>query len=172
MKHMLIMISHNITNLTCILSHFIEFHSAVAVKKLNIAQLFRGHGNDLCFFFIGPKNTNLVEEVEILASYQDKLNSVYKWLTRRSISKIYRPIRGQDSHLVSNQLENRGCWHLATCQVSLNFVSNFIEVQNVSANRSKGGHLVFSAPEQSRRLKCTFLITHCPSIPRPSVFNF
>ena len=44
---------------------FVEFHSAVSEKKSKMSQPIRGKGGHLVFP-IGPKNTNLVEEVEIL----------------------------------------------------------------------------------------------------------
>ena len=47
------------------LSSFVEFHSAVSEEKSKMPQPIRGKGGHLVFP-IGPKNTNLVEDVEIL----------------------------------------------------------------------------------------------------------
>ena len=47
------------------MSSFIEFRSAVSEEKLKMSQPIRGQGGHL-IFPIGPKNTNLVEDVEIL----------------------------------------------------------------------------------------------------------
>ena len=46
------------------MSSFVEFHSAVSEEKSKMSQPIRGQGGHLVFP-IGPKNTNLVEEVEI-----------------------------------------------------------------------------------------------------------
>ena len=50
---------------SCFLSSFVEFHSAVSEEKSKMSQPIRGQGGHLVFP-IGPKNTNLVEDVEIL----------------------------------------------------------------------------------------------------------
>ena len=50
---------------SCFLLSFVEFRSAVSEKKLKMSQPIRGQGSHLVFR-IGPKNTNLVEDVEIL----------------------------------------------------------------------------------------------------------
>ena len=50
---------------SCFLSSFVEFRSAVSVKKSKMSQPIRGQGGHLVFP-IGLKNTNLVEDVEIL----------------------------------------------------------------------------------------------------------
>ena len=47
------------------MSSFVEFRSAVSEEKSNMSQPIRGQGSHLVFP-IGPKNTNLVEDVEIL----------------------------------------------------------------------------------------------------------
>ena len=44
---------------------FVEFCSAVSEEKSKMYQQIRGEGGHLVFP-IGPKNTNLVEDVEIL----------------------------------------------------------------------------------------------------------
>ena len=50
---------------SCFLSSFVEFGSAVSEEKSKMSQPIRGQGRHL-IFPIGPKNTNLVEDVEIL----------------------------------------------------------------------------------------------------------
>ena len=47
------------------MSIFLEFYRAVSEEKLKMSHQIRGQGDDL-FFPIGSKNTNLVEDVEIL----------------------------------------------------------------------------------------------------------
>ena len=47
------------------MSSFAEFCSAVSEEKSKMSQPIRGQGGHLVFP-IGPKNTNLVEEVKIL----------------------------------------------------------------------------------------------------------
>ena len=51
---------------SCFLSSFIEFHSAVSEKKWKMCQPIRRKGGHLVFFRLAPKNTTLVEDVEIL----------------------------------------------------------------------------------------------------------
>ena len=47
------------------MSSFVEFRSAVSEEKSKMSQPIRGQGDPL-IFSIGPKNTNLVEDVKIL----------------------------------------------------------------------------------------------------------
>ena len=47
------------------MSSFVEFPSAVSDEKSKMSQPIRGQGGHLVFP-ISPKNTNLVEDVEIL----------------------------------------------------------------------------------------------------------
>ena len=51
---------------SCFLSSF-ELNSAVSEEKLKMSQPIRGRGSHIVFL-IGPKNTNLVKDVEILLS--------------------------------------------------------------------------------------------------------
>ena len=61
---------------SCFLSSFVEFFSAVSEEKSKMHQPIRGQGGHRVFP-IGPKNTNLVEDVEILStSCQVSLNSI------------------------------------------------------------------------------------------------
>ena len=50
---------------SCTLSSFVEFRSAVSEENSKMSQSIRGQGGHLVFP-IGPKNTNLVEGVDIL----------------------------------------------------------------------------------------------------------
>ena len=53
------------TLISCFLSSFVEFRSAVSEEKSKMSQPIRGQGGHLVFP-VGPQNTNLVEDVEIL----------------------------------------------------------------------------------------------------------
>ena len=50
---------------SCFLSSFVEFCSVVSEEKSKMSQPIRGWSGHLVFW-IGPKNTNLVKDVEIL----------------------------------------------------------------------------------------------------------
>ena len=50
---------------SCFLLSFIEFHSAFSEEKWKMSQPIRDQGCNLVFL-IRPKNTNLVEDIEIL----------------------------------------------------------------------------------------------------------
>ena len=54
---------------SCFLSSFVEFQLAVTEEKSKMSQLVRGQGGHLVFP-IGPKTTNLVEDVEILLPFE------------------------------------------------------------------------------------------------------
>ena len=54
------------------LSSFVEFCSVVSEEKSKMSQLIRGQGGHLVFL-IGPKNTNLVEGIEILLPVKFRL---------------------------------------------------------------------------------------------------
>ena len=82
---------------SCFLSSFVEFHSAVIEEKSKMSQPISGQGGHLVFP-IGPKNTNLVEDVEIflpvLSSFVEFRSEVPE-----EKSKMSQPIRGQGGHL-------------------------------------------------------------------------
>ena len=91
-----------------------------------MSQPIRGQGGQLVFP-IGPKNTNLVEDVEILLPVK------FRWIPLsgfsgevENVSANQRP--GRPS-CFSDQPEkhklDRGRWDLASCQVSLNSVQRF-----------------------------------------------
>ena len=105
---------------------FVEFRSAVSEQKLKMSQPIRGQGGHLVFP-IGPKNTNLVEGVEILLPVK------FRWIP-------FSGFRGEVENVSANQRPGRpscfsdrpekhklgrGRWVLASCQVSLNSVQQF-----------------------------------------------
>ena len=47
------------------MSSFVKFRSAVSEEKSKMYQGIRGYGGHL-IFPVGPKNTNLVEDIKIL----------------------------------------------------------------------------------------------------------
>ena len=111
---------------SCFLSCFDEFCSAVSEEKSKMSQPIRGQGGNL-FFMIGRKNTNLVEDVEILLPVK------FRWI-------LFNGFRGEVENVSANQRPRRsfcfsdwpekhklgrGCWVLASCQVSLNSVQWF-----------------------------------------------
>ena len=111
---------------SCFLSSFLEFRSAVSEKKSKISQPIRGQDGHLVSP-IGPKNTNLVEDVEILLPVK------FRWIP-------FSGLRGEVENVSANQRPGRpscfsdrpkkhklgrGRWDLAFCQVSLNSVQRF-----------------------------------------------
>ena len=106
--------------------NFVEFRSEVSEKKWKISQPIRDQGGHLVFL-IGPNNTNMVEDVEILLPVK------FSWIQfsgfRKEVengSANQRPGRpscfsdGPEKHKLG-----RGRWDLASCQVSLNSVQRF-----------------------------------------------
>ena len=106
---------------SCFLSSFVEFLSVVSEKRSKMSQQMRGQGGHLVFP-IGPKTTNLVEEVEIL------LHVKFRWIP-------FSGFRGEVENVSANQrpglpscFSDRPEKHklgrerrdLASCQVSLN----------------------------------------------------
>ena len=111
---------------SCFLSSFVEFCSAVKEDKSKISHPIRGQGGHLVFP-IGPKNTNLVEDVEIL------LPMKFRWI-------LFSGYRGEVENVSANQRPGRpsfftdppekhklgrGRWDLVSYQVSLNSVQRF-----------------------------------------------
>ena len=111
---------------SCLLSNFVEFGSAVSEVKSNMPQEIRGYGGHLVFP-IGPKNTNLVEGVEILLPVK------FRWIPfsgfRGEVENVSANQRPGRPSCFSDQPEKhklgRGRWDLASCQVSLNSVKRF-----------------------------------------------
>ena len=82
---------------SCFLSSFVEFGSLFSEGKSKMFQSIRGQGGHLVIP-IGPKNTNLVEDVEILLPV--KVFVEFRSAISEQKSKMSQPIRGQGGHLV------------------------------------------------------------------------
>ena len=108
------------------LSSFVEFCSAVSEEKSKMSRQIRGQGGHLVFP-TGPKNTNLVEDFDILLPVK------FRWIP-------FSGFRGEVENVSANQRPGRpscfsdrpekhklgkGRWDLASCQVSLNSVQRF-----------------------------------------------
>ena len=108
------------------MSSFVEFRSAVSEEKSKISQPIRSKGGHLVFQ-IGPKNTNLVEGVEVLLPVK------FRWIPfsclREEVENVSANQRPGRLSCFSDWLEKdklgRGRWDLAFCQVSLNSVQRF-----------------------------------------------
>ena len=150
---------------SCFLSSFVEFRSAVSEKKSKMSQPIRGRGHLVSP--IGPKNTNLVEDVEtcFLTSFVEFRSAVSE-----EKSKMSQPIRGQGGHLVfSDQPEKHKLGRGWSC-----FLSSFVELRSaVSEEKSKmsqpirgqGGHLGFSDwPKKHKLGRGRWDLASCPFI--------
>ena len=108
---------------SCFLLSFVEFCSAVSEENSKMSQPIRGQDGNLVFL-IDPKNTNLVEDVEILLPVK------CHWIPfsgfRGEVKKVSANQRPGRQSCFSDRPENRklvkGCWDLTSCQVSLNSV--------------------------------------------------
>ena len=78
---------------SCFLSSFVEFCSAVSEKKSKMSQPIRGQGGHHVFP-IGPKNTNLVEDIEILLPVK------FRWI-------LFSGFRGEVENVSANQRPGR-----------------------------------------------------------------
>ena len=111
---------------SCFLSSFVEFRSAVSEEKSKMSQPIRVLGGHLVFL-ISLKNTNLVEDVEILLPVK------FRWIP-------FSSFRGEVENISANQRQGRpscfsdrpekqklgrGHWDLTSCQVLLNSVQWF-----------------------------------------------
>ena len=111
---------------SCFLSSFFEFCSAVSSEKSKISQPIRGQGGHLVFQ-IGPKNTNLVEDVKSLLPVK------FRWIPfsgfREEVENVSANQRLGRPSCFSDRPEKhklgRWRWDLASCQVSLNSVQRF-----------------------------------------------
>ena len=114
------------TLISCFLSSFVEFCSVVSAEKSKMSQPIRGQGGHLVFP-IDPKNTNLVEDVEILLLVK------FRWIPLSSFSgevenvsvnqRLGRPSCFSDRP--EKHKLGRGRWDLASYQVLLNSVQRF-----------------------------------------------
>ena len=78
---------------SCFLSSFFEFRSSASEEKSKMSQPIRGQGGHLVFP-IGPKNTNLVEGVEILLPLK------FRWIP-------FSGFRGEVENVSANQRPGR-----------------------------------------------------------------
>ena len=144
---------------SCFLSSFVEFPSAVSEEKLKISQPIRGQVGHLVFP-ICPKNTNLVEDVEILLLVK------FRWIP-------FSRFRGKVKNVSTNQRPGwpscfsdrpekhklgRWCWDLASCQVSWNSVQWFQRrSQNcVSQSKARSAILFFRSAQKTQ----TWVLLH------------
>ena len=104
---------------------------------------------------ISLKNSNLVEDVEILLPVK------FRWIPFsgfrgevENVSAYQRPGRPSCfSDRPEKHKLGRGCWDLASCQVSLNSVQRFQRrSQNVSANQRPGRPSCFSDRPEKHKL--------------------
>ena len=119
-----------------------------------MSQPIRGQGGHL-FLPIGPKNTNLVEDVEILLSVK------FRWIPFRSFRgevEKSQPIRGNGGHLVfpigpknTNLVEDVEILLPFKCRC-IPFSSFRGEVENVSANQRQGQPSCFSDRPEKHKL--------------------
>ena len=111
---------------SCFLSSFVEFRSAVLEEKSKMSQPIRGQSGHLVFP-ISPKNTNLVEDIEILLPVK------FRWIPfssfRGEVENVSANQRPEGPSCFSNQSEKhklgRGHRDLASCQISLNSIQRF-----------------------------------------------
>ena len=139
----------------CLLTSFIEFYSIVAEEKSKMSQPIRNQGGHLVLP-IGPKNINLVKDVEILIP--DK----FRWIP-------FSGCRGEIENVSANQTPGQlSCFSdrpekhkldyrtLKSC-----FLSNFVEFRSAVSEekssmsqqiRGQGGHLVFPNGPKNKNL--------------------
>ena len=107
-------------------SCFFKFRSAVSEKKSKMSQPIRHQGSHLVFL-IGLKNTNLVEDIEILLPVRFRSIPFSGFREEvENVSANQRP--GRPSCFIDQPEKHklgRGRWDLASCQVSLNSVQRF-----------------------------------------------
>ena len=111
---------------SCFLLGFVEFRTAVCEEKSKMPQPIRSRSGHL-FFPIGPKNTKLLEDVEILLPVK------FRWIP-------FIGFRGEVENVSANQRPGlpscfpyrsekhkigRERWDLSSCQVSWNSVQRF-----------------------------------------------
>ena len=136
------------------LSSFLEFLLAVSKKKLKMSQPIRGQGGHLVFS-ISQKNTNFVEDVEIL------LHVKFRWILCSSF-------KGEVENVFANQRQGRpSCFFIGLKNTNLvedveillsvefhwiPFSSFRGEVENVSANQRPGRPSCFSDWPQKHKL--------------------
>ena len=94
-------------DLASCMSSFVEFRSAVSEEKSKMSQPIRGHGGHLVFP-IGPKNTNLVEDVEILLPVK------FRWipfsLFRGEVENVISQSEARAAILFFRSAQNTQTW--------------------------------------------------------------
>ena len=131
---------------SCFLSSFVEFPSAVSDEKSKMSQPIRGQGGHLVFL-IGPKNTNLVEDIEILLPVK------FRWILfsgfRGEVENVSANQRSGQPSCFSDRPEKHTTWQrtLRSC-----FLWSFVEFCPAVSDeklkmsqpiRGQDGHLVF-----------------------------
>ena len=137
---------------SCFLSCFVEFPWTV-IEKSKMSQPIRGQGSHL-IFPISPKNTNLLEDVEILLPVK------FHWIRfkrfREEVENFSANQRPGLPSYFSNQPEKhklgRGRWDLASRQASLNSVQTFQRRSQKFLSRSEArvAILFFDQPEKHK----------------------
>ena len=113
------------TLISCFLSSLVELSSVVSAEKSKMSRPIRGQEGHLVFP-IGPKNTNLVEEIEILLPVKFRWIQFSSFREVENVSANQRPGRPSSfSDRPEKHKLGRGHWYLASCQVSLNSVQRF-----------------------------------------------
>ena len=139
---------------SCYLTSFVEFRSAVSEAKSKMSQPIRGQGGHLVFP-IGPKNTNLVEDVEILLPVK------FRWIP-------FSCFRGEVENVSANQRPGRpSCFPIGPRNTNLvedveillpvkfrwiSFSGFRGEVENVSANQRPGRPSCYSDRPKKHKL--------------------
>ena len=112
----------------CFLSRLIEFRSVVSEEQSEMSQQpIRGQDGHLGFFFFDrPKNTNFVEDIEILLPFK------FRWILFSNFREVENVPANQRlgwPYCFSSRCDKhklgRGHWDLASYQVSLNSVLRF-----------------------------------------------
>ena len=116
-------------------------------------QPIRGQGGDLVFP-IGPKNTNLVEDIEILLPVK------FRWIPlsgfSREVENVSANQRPGRPSCFSDRPEKhklgRGRWDLASCQVSLNSIQQFQRRSRrcLSQSEARAAILFSNRPEKHK----------------------
>ena len=112
---------------SCFLSSFIEFGSAVSEGNSKMSRPIRGQGSHLAFLIGTKEKTNLVEDIEILLPVKFPwIQFSGFWGEVENVSANQRPGRPSCfSDRPEKHKLDKGCWVLASCQVSLNSVQRF-----------------------------------------------
>ena len=130
------------------------FLSTVSEEKSKISQPIRGQGFNLVFL-IGTKNTNLVEDIEIMLPVK------FCWIPFSSfrgevenVSANQRPGRPSCySDRPKKQKLGRECWDLASCQISLSSVQRFQRSwKSLSQSEARAAILFFRSTLKNKNL--------------------